>query len=612
MSLWHAWRGWAAALGVVLGLGLLSGCAEAPEPTTVVVVPSAMATLAPDHNPMTHTPVVLPHAWDKAFPGQGGQATYEMALPERPAGVDWALYFPRVGNQVEIQLGTQVLVPLESPRDPSRDRAKSPLLVPIAAGNTARDLTVRVWTQPGRWGGLATVVYGPLGELEERYSDRYISRQYGALAVTVGMLLAALVAAGLWGVQREPVYGVFAWAALCGALRFVDRLVETPPLPWPLWGAVNALALAWFVLGMCHFCLQMVGPDTRWTRVALLAMMALEAGLVAFSFHAHLPQVWTWALRLLALPAFWTLGTVAWRAWKERSRELIVMCSAIGLAVAAGLRDLLVVRENPTGMDQFSILPHASLLFVLLLGWLVIDRYARNARAHQELLVTLDAKVRERELALQQSNALLREEHARQATLLERQRIMRDIHDGVGAQLVGLLSLLNKEGASRETLQEQAEAALDELRMAVDALQPVHGDLVTVLATLRYRLQPRLQAAGIDVVWQVNALPPVEGLTPSVVLQLQRILLEAFTNAIRHAQASCLTVSAHAAPLPLPGQLVLQVCDNGLGFDPASERDGGQGIPNMKARANAIGATLEVDSTPHQGTCVRVTLPLVP
>ncbi|MEI2746307.1 MAG: hypothetical protein V9G22_13180 [Ottowia sp.] len=47
----------------------------------------------------------------------------------------------------------------------------------------------------------------------------------------------------------------------------------------------------------------------------------------------------------------------------------------------------------------------------------------------------------------------------------------------------------------------------------------MHGDLTTVLATLRYRLRPRLEAAGIAIDWQVDELPPIEGLTPTTVLQ---------------------------------------------------------------------------------------------
>jgi signal transduction histidine kinase len=56
-------------------------------------------------------------------------------------------------------------------------------------------------------------------------------------------------------------------------------------------------------------------------------------------------------------------------------------------------------------------------------------------------------------------------------------------------------------------VEEHVKLALDEMRMAVDSLQPTHDDLPTVLATLRYRLQPRLDAAGIELVWNVAVMP---------------------------------------------------------------------------------------------------------
>lgn len=594
--------GWLLLSGVWADTKAALDTAQAFTPAT------ALATLRPDGGETVTKVVTLPHAWDKAYPGQGGQATYVIQLPARPPGADHALYFPRVGNQVEAWLGSHNVLPLETPRNPSRDRAKSPLLVPIAGDNLSQALTVTVWTQPGRWGGLASVTVGPRTDMERSYQSRYVSRQYGALAVGVGMCLAALVAAGLWWVQRETAYGVFAWASACGALRFADRLIEIPPLPWPLWGAVNALALAAFILGMCRFCTLLARPDWRWVYAVTNGLLGLEAVLVGVSFFAHLPQVWDWGLKLLAVPAFVTLGTVLQAAHTRRSMPLYTVGAAISLVVVAGCRDLWVVRLQQSGIDHFSVLPHASLLFVMMLGWLVVDRYAKNARAHQALLQTLESKVRTREAELTQTSDRLRQEHDRQATLIERQRIMRDIHDGVGAQLVGLLSLLNREGASREMLQEQAEAALDELRMAVDALQPVHGDLTTVLATLRYRLQPRLEAAGIAVNWQVRALPAIEGLTPGMVLQLQRILLEAFTNVIRHAQATRLTVDTEATRHP--DRLLLQVCDNGTGMDLGARREGGQGLHNMHIRAAAVGAVLTLLSQPGKGTCIRIELPM--
>ncbi len=111
----------------------------------------------------------------------------------------------------------------------------------------------------------------------------------------------------------------------------------------------------------------------------------------------------------------------------------------------------------------------------------------------------------------------LREQQHHQSVAIERQRIMREIHDGVGSQLVGLLNMVTRNAAPTcRRSKEHVQLALDEMRMAVDSLQPAHDDLATVLATLRYRLQSRLEAAGIEVIWEVAELPELrELLAPS-------------------------------------------------------------------------------------------------
>ena len=132
-----------------------------------------------------------------------------------------------------------------------------------------------------------------------------------------------------------------------------------------------------------------------------------------------------------------------------------------------------------------------------------------------------------------------------------------------------------------------------------------HDDLVTVLATPRHRLQPRLQAAGIEVVWDVAELPALRQLAPHEVRQVQRILLEAFTNVLKHAQASQVTVRARGEAGGDP-VVRLHISDNdvGLGADAPSAPRPGDGIVNMQARAASIGALLRVEPHADGGTCV--------
>jgi signal transduction histidine kinase len=83
----------------------------------------------------------------------------------------------------------------------------------------------------------------------------------------------------------------------------------------------------------------------------------------------------------------------------------------------------------------------------------------------------------------------------------------------------------------------------------------------------------------------------------------QRIAGEALMNAVRHAEASRITVSVTEED----GHLVLEVCDDGCGL--AAPRPGGVGLSSMRERAESVGGTLHIDSVPGRGTVVRVVLP---
>lgn len=466
--------------------------------------------------------------------------------------------------------------------------------------------------QPVRWGGLAAPHFGPESKLRPLYRERYVWRQWGAVAVVFALALTGVIAVGLWHLNREPVYGYFALCAPFGILRYGDRLWDAPPLGWPLWGGIVAFSLTVHMLLIVRFSLALVGRDDAFVQRGFWTILAAEAALVLGAYGGGLPWCWTAGLALLFVPAFWAYIVAAREALVARHAEAVALCLASFIPIGAGLYDFLEIRVSTESVGRSSYLPVATMLFVLLMGWLILSRYARQVHAYEGLRNSLDEKVRQREEELKVSYALLQQEHAQHAALLERQRIMRDIHDGVGSQLVGLLSLIGKGPVNRAQLREHANAALDELRMAVDAMQPVGGDLATVLATLRYRLQPRLAATGIQVDWKVEELPTLESLTPHMVLQIQRILLEAFTNVLRHAQATKVRVSALHQPESAdnPPLLVLEIADNGVGFK-SSVQAGGQGLANMRARAQAIGALLEIRGVTGQGTFVRIALPLV-
>ena len=189
------------------------------------------------------------------------------------------------------------------------------------------------------------------------------------------------------------------------------------------------------------------------------------------------------------------------------------------------------------------------------------------------------------------------------ALLLERQRLTRDMHDGLGSALAASLVAVERGDVQPARLAASLRECIDDLRTVLDSLDPMEHDLVALLATLRHRMERRLEAAGIRSVWRMAELPPLEWLGPSEALHVMRIVQEVLNNAIRHSHATSIRFATEA----LAGTVEVEIADNGIGFDRAALR-AGRGLGHLEQRAAALGAGLMVDSQAGGGTRVVLTL----
>lgn len=199
---------------------------------------------------------------------------------------------------------------------------------------------------------------------------------------------------------------------------------------------------------------------------------------------------------------------------------------------------------------------------------------------------------------------LLEAEH-QQSVLRERQRVMQDMHDGLGSALSSALVVLDRGSLSVPQAAEIMRECVDDLRLIVDSLEPTSKDVTTLLGMLRYRLQSRISATGVQLHWKMVDLPLLPWLEPSLALDLLRLIQEAIANALRHAGATELELGARLA-----GQdIEIVVRDNGKGFDTGTVVNAGRGMRTMQTRAKRLGAQLMVHSMPNLGTVVSLLLP---
>lgn len=195
------------------------------------------------------------------------------------------------------------------------------------------------------------------------------------------------------------------------------------------------------------------------------------------------------------------------------------------------------------------------------------------------------------------------------AVAAERRRIAQDLHDGVGSQIVSILSTLDCKAPQQKAVALALEHCLVDLKMTVDAMDSADDNLLEALGRLRYRIQHSLDSLGIRMVWQVELCDELEAVQGRLAQQVLRIAQESLSNVMRHSQASAVEVVCRF--VPETRQLFFQVRDNGRGVDRGKEkRASGKGLDGMHRRALAVGGTLDISSSAVNGTRVRLSLPL--
>ncbi len=201
----------------------------------------------------------------------------------------------------------------------------------------------------------------------------------------------------------------------------------------------------------------------------------------------------------------------------------------------------------------------------------------------------------------------------------ERQRIARELHDGIGQTLTalglgirGLVDKMEKDAPQVTTqakqLQEIATSGLDELRHMVNGLHPPHLDDLGFVSAIRALGREVNEMTGLNIIIE-NEMHGIR-LSPEVRVVLFRIVQEALTNIVRHAHASQATIRIAYEE----DHISLSILDDGQGFDSMivnqDRRHPKLGLLGMAERASSIGGTCQVQSSVGGGTLVRVQAPL--
>ncbi|UQR64429.1 ATP-binding protein [Bradyrhizobium sp. C-145] len=544
---------------------------------------------------------------------------YTAAFTFRPgdAGSGWSVYLPRFSNAVEVAVNGVVV--LDSRRDANANRPdrNTPQIAAIPSSllrDGANDITVRLFVWGPLKGFLDTVYVGPDAALRPAYETRTLLFVTLPVVFSAWQSILAVILAIMWLMRRhEPVYGVLAVAMVLGVVQaFVP-----PPVPPATTSRLAAVLLASapiesaliVVFGMLFF-------GWRWPRYGtLLFVPGLVVFVVGLIGGPPLPRILFLVLGIptVGLCLFLMACVTAAAVVRRQDAASFTIGCAVTIVLVCWVQDMLTVLEIATNNRIFvSRLSYSAMLVAIGAG--LTWRFARALNQVDSFAGQLVARVGEAEERLKASFA--REEaRARAAALAnERTRLMRDLHDGLGGQLVSIVAL-SERGHEGATITEAARAALKDLRLVIDSMDDIGGDLMLALGSWRERATAQLRPHDIALDWRVatpQGLPLHPELRPWHVIQIVRILDEAVTNAVKHAEARHIAVSIETLDDDHGPYGVISVTDDGKGFalagNGASAGQTARGLRNMRSRAARCGAVLDLSSD-ASGTRVRLQLP---
>lgn len=292
--------------------------------------------------------------------------------------------------------------------------------------------------------------------------------------------------------------------------------------------------------------------------------------------------------------------------WQGAS-AVSVLCVPV---VAAGETVGVLYLENELIAGCFT--PDREMLAHLLASHTAIAM--ANARLFQDLGAAhdglrqanaqLEERVVERTRALEENHARLRQLERQHATDEERQRIMSDLHDGLGSQLFVTLSRVERGELDALQVAGDLRACIGDMRLALEAMSPDGEDFLQAWGSFRFRWDSQLLNAGVASHWNDQGTGDSVPLASTTGLQVLRVAQEALTNVLKHARARQVCVRLAATDTLLQ----LEITDDGIG-PPADTTRAGRGLGNMRMRASRIGGTVTVEAA-RPGTLVRLQLPL--
>ena len=549
----------------------------------------------------------LPDVWFRNHPGEHRDGWYRtiIHLDQVPEKL-WAIYLPRIRMNVAVFVNGTLVGSGGSFAEPMARNWNRPLYYSLPSDllkQGENTIHLRLGSYPANRSAVHPFYLGEDSELRPEYESRYFWQIDILKTLCVVAAFLGLFTLFIWYRDRQSgMYGWYAVGSLSWAIYIPYFFVSDIPVGSHYWIWLCFNGCFWMIAGMMLFICHFINHQRPWFFRTVLAYSLIATVATLFSEPAaimdNISRFFIGYVVIVLVTSFWLIRFV----WSNRSFKSWFILASVLTNVAFGINDLLILIYGIS--PPYYLLHYGAPVMIFSMGIILVEHFVRTMRFSRNMNLVLDEKLKLREGQLDESYQRLHEMEKTKAVQEERERITRDIHDGLGGHLVSALALAEKydlKGGLHQVIRE----SLDELRAIIDTTSEEEG-LDVLLSVMRFRYKTHCAEHGLEIDWHVDDAVEYLTINNFTAIHLTRILQESMTNVFKHANATEVSVQITVQFLTDATTLQMKVCDNGAGL-PDQQRDG-HGLPSIRKRAADIGATIEMTNQAEGGFCTCLDL----
>ena len=460
--------------------------------------------------------------------------------------------------------------------------------------------------------GVGNVVLGTADQVMPKFQTFWNQQRVLMFFNLIFSLALSTIALLIWMFHRKDQ--LFGWFALTtGAWSLVMTNIVLLDAPFGLTtlqiARISVVCFFAYSIFSCFYAWRLAQQKFPHLEKILLLLLLIASSMAIVlpdpALYNFIPTTFFLGVLILLL----NFISYQWIAYRSKLLEAYLLAFVFIFFIIVSIHDALFLLNQ---VDGFIWMPYTAPLTTLLIAIILALRLAKNLREIENFNQTLKQNILEAQNELTLSLNTQHELELDNAKLQERLQLAHDLHDGLGGSLVRSMVTVDQSqtNLSNQQFLSMLKILRDDLRQVIDSGSSTGAKVpdTPILwgAPLRYRFTQLFDELDITTKWSFPESWQKQP-TPLVCLTLLRVAEEALTNILKHSQAR----SVKCALFFSNGQLVLDIEDNGIGFDVEAVQNAGMsvGLRSMQTRLERLGGHLTVQSEAGR-TCLKACLPV--